>query len=133
MMEFCRMKPMILFLTLAGVAGCAVPESGIRNPAEFEARAVRSEVPSRRPAPEVARCFEQTAVLLPYSTVTADVDGKGATYRLRGLGQSFEEIRFRSDGRGSVAEVLVAPGLDAGWQTGLERDRLGPLRLCAAG
>ena len=125
------MTRFLLIATVALMAACTAPESGIRSPAEFAERANRTEVTSARPALTVARCFQDTAALLPFSSMLTDADGKGATYRLRGYGFSFEEIRFRPAAAGSLATVLVAPGVNARWMADLERDRLAALRACA--
>lgn len=125
------MKLNVLAAGFALLAACTAPESGVRSPADFNARARQTEVASRRPALTVARCFQDQATLLPFSAILTDPDGKGATYRLRGYGYSFEEIRFRPAARGSVSTVLVAPGLNSRSLADLERDRLSVLRACA--
>lgn len=117
---------------LALAAGCAAPESGIRDPADFTARAERTVIASPRPAAAVAACFEREAAHLPGAAFDAAPDG-GATYTLRGFGFTFEQALFEPnpDG-GSTAAVLLAPGLNARWRADFARDRLAPLQACAA-
>lgn len=126
------MKPLHLLALLSLLAACAAPESGIRDPKDFAARAERTEITSAKPPLALARCFQDTATLLPFTTLLTDADGKGATYRLRGYGYSFEEIRFRpGTGKGTQATVRLAPGVNQKWRDDFAADRLGPLRRCA--
>jgi hypothetical protein len=127
------MKHLFALAALPLLAACAAPQTGYQDPAEFAARAARVEIASATPATDLGACFRDRALLLPGSTLLADPDGKGATYALRVAGYSFEEIRFRPAGRGSVATVLTAPGAGATFQAEFERDRLAPLRACATG
>ena len=126
------MKRIVDFAALLFLAACAQAQTGYQDPAEFAARAARVEIASAKSAPDLAACFRDRALLLPGSTLLADTDGKGATYTLRAAGFTFEEIRFRPAGRGSVATVLTAPGAGKTFQADFERDRLDPLRRCAA-
>jgi hypothetical protein len=126
------MKRLIDLAALLVLAACAQVQTGFQDPAEFAARAARVEVASPKSAPVLAACFRDRALLLPGSTLLADPDGKGATYTLRVAGYSFEEIRFRPSGMGSVATVLTAPDAGQSFRADFERDRLEPLRRCAA-
>jgi hypothetical protein len=125
------MKRIIDIAALLFLAACAQVQTGYQDPAEFAARAERTEIESTRSAPELAACFRDRALLLPGSTLLADPDGQGATYTLRAAGFSFEEIRFRPAGEGSIATVLTAPGAGETFQADFERDRLKPLEACA--
>lgn len=126
------MKRLIDITALLFLAACAQVQTGFENPAEFAARADRVEISSAKSAPELAACFRDRALLLPGSTLLADTDGHGATYTLRAAGFTFEEIRFRPAGRGSVATVLTAPDAGKTFSADFERDRLTPLQRCAA-
>jgi hypothetical protein len=117
-------------LAALGLAACAAPESGIRDPEAFASRAERTTLSGRDAPAAVAACFAETATLLPGSTVLADGDGRGATYTLRPFGYSFEQMRFRPAGGGTEVTVLLAPGVNDRWRRDFERDRLAPLRAC---
>lgn len=89
---------------------------------------------STRSAAEVAACFVARAMLLPLSTFADDPQTGGKLYRLRGLGRTYEEIRFRPAAhRGSTAQVLIATNLTAKWRRDFDRDRGGVLAACASG
>lgn len=125
-------RPAFALCLLVLAAGCAAPESGVRDPADFTARADRTTIASPRPAAEVAACFEREAAHLPGAAFAAAPDG-GATYTLRGFGYTFEQALFEPNpAGGSTATVLLAPGLNARWREDFARDRLAPLRACAA-
>jgi hypothetical protein len=126
------MKRLIDIIALLFLAACAQVQTGFQDPAEFASRAARVEISSAKSAPELAACFRDRALLLPGSTLLADRDGQGATYTLRAAGFTFEEIRFRPAGSGSVAIVLTAPDAGKTFSADFERDRLNPLRRCAA-
>lgn len=118
-----------------GLAGCGpVREAGVADPAAFRAAASGPVLASVLPAAEVAACFEARARLLPGSVVVDDPETAGRVYRLRAVGRTFEEVRFRPvPGGGSVAEVLIATNLAPSWRSGFERDRGAALAACAAG
>ena len=115
-------------------SACAAGDAGIRDPDTFQKVALRTEVSSRQDYAELARCFEDRAALLPMTSFIADPSGPAITYRLRGFGFSFEEIRFApASGGGSTATALLAPNLDGNWRRDFDADRLAPLRACADG
>jgi hypothetical protein len=121
--------------TLLALTGCATaPESGIRSPSRFQEIAERTELISTLAPAAVARCFEESAALLPMSAFLSTHDERGVTYRLRGFGYTFEEIEFApsADG-GSNITVKLAPGVNGRWRRDFERDRLSVVSRCAAG
>lgn len=121
----------------SSVAGCATRESGVRDPVRFREIAETTEFSSAAAPEALARCFENNAALLPMSDFRADAGSAAVTYRLRGFGFTFEEIDFFADGEsnpaGSRVVVRLAPGVNAKWRRDFERDRMTPLRNCAAG
>lgn len=128
------MTRMLIFaaaLTMA-VAGCATRESGIRDPERFRTVAERTTLVSSRAHTDVAGCFRDTAALLPMTTFV-EVSDTRTTYRLRGYGFTFEEIDFDAAPGGTEVTVMLAPGVNPRWRRDFARDRLEPLRACAAG
>ena len=118
----------------AGLAACGpVPEAGVSDPDQFRALSSGPVLSSARPAAAVAACFEARATLLPLSAFADDPSIGGRIYRLRGLGRTYEEIRFLPSDKGSTAEVRIAGNLAPNWRHDFDRDRGATLAACASG
>jgi len=128
------MKRLTLILALAlTTAACATPDkAGVGNPDFFRKVATQTEVVSNRPAAELARCFEERAILLPMSRFASDKATGRSIYRLRGFGYTFEEIDFDPTPDGSRVTIFIAPNVDDKWRADFARDRGAPLSACAA-
>jgi hypothetical protein len=119
-------------LLLSG--GCAAQRVGHASGAELQAAGVESVIVSEQSAGALARCFESQARLLPMSSLRYEPDLQQTTYRLAGYGLWLEEASFRDlPAGGAEVRFRHAGNYDARWLENVERDRLEPLRRCAAG
>lgn len=119
--------PAVLLL----LSGCGTTPGGVRGEVAFRATANTSSYISRRAPRDVARCFAETAQLLPFSLFVDDPDDGAPTYRLRYQDYWFEQIAFRAGPEGGTrVEVSTSSNYNGGWTTLLVRDRLGPLGQC---
>lgn len=128
------MKRHALLIALAlTAAGCATPDrAGVRNPEFFRKVATQTTLDSSRPAIDVARCFEERATLLPLSSFDRSTAPAKTTYRLRGVGFTFEEIDFDATPSGSRMTIFIAPNVNVKWRADFARDRGAVLEACAA-
>ena len=123
----------VTLVTLFTLAACAASKVGEKGAEAFYASAQTVLLTSARPAAEVFRCFESRARLLPTSHVRFAPDLGGYLYRLQAYDLWLEEAIFIDKPTGgSEARFRFAANYDQGWREMLERDRLAPLRGCAA-
>ncbi len=124
-----RVASILISLSLAA---CSANRVGVEGYQAFAETARQEVVPSAQPYASYARCFEQNARLLPFSTVKYIAEGQEAIYELQGYGWWFETIRFAPADAGSVAEIRLAGNYDQRWEADFRRDRYAALERCAA-
>jgi hypothetical protein len=109
-----------------------MPSTTIESPDAFRQHALRVQLDSPSSAEDLARCFEESAGLLPGSTITPFPASDEFTYRLRAGQFVFESISFspRVEG-GSRALVEVTPDYKRRMQADFVSNRLAPLHRCA--
>lgn len=109
-----------------------MPSTTIDGPDAFRQHALRVQVESLSSSGDLARCFEDSAGLLPGSTITPFPASDEFTYRLRAGRFVFESISFspRIEG-GSRAIVEVTPDYKCRMQADFVSNRLAPLYRCA--
>jgi hypothetical protein len=122
-------------IVVAGLvlAGChSMPATTIDGAEAFDRHALRVQLDSQLPAEHVARCFEDSAALLPGSTITPYPRSGVFVYRLRAGRYVFESIELTPvAGGGSRAVVTVTPDYNGRMQADFVSNRLGPLYQCA--
>lgn len=130
-----RIARVLAAVVAAGtLSACAAPRVGYPDRAALLAEGEEVVLVGASPAAALARCFEIEARLLPFSVVRWEPDIAQTTYRLQGFGLWLEEASFRDRPEGGAEIRYRYPAnYDARWREGLERDRLEPLRRCAAG
>ena len=124
-------KTALALAAASGLAACSAPRVGVEGHAAFESSARVETVASARPYFDLARCFERSARLLPFSNVRYFTERREAIYELQGYGWWFETIRFSESGTGSVAEVRLAANYNDRWESGFRKDRHAALMRCA--
>ena len=109
-----------------------MPTTTIDGPLAFHQHAIGVTVESALSTDTLAACFEETAGLLPGSTIALNPADGVTTYRLRAGRFLFESISIspRSDG-GSLAVVEVSPDYKARMRADFVSHRLAPLYQCA--
>jgi hypothetical protein len=110
----------------------AMPSTTIDGHDAFERHALRIDLASTSSAEALARCFEESAGLLPGSTITAFGDSGDFAYRLRAGRFVFETIEMSPvEGGGSRAVVQVTPDYKARMREDFVSNRLTPMYRCA--
>ena len=110
----------------------AMPTTTIDGHEAFERHALRIELASTSSAEDLARCFEESAGLLPGSTVAAFGASGDFTYRLRAGRFVFETIEMSPvEGGGSRVVVQVTPDYKARMREDFVANRLAPMYRCA--
>ncbi len=110
----------------------AMPSTTIDGHEAFERHALRIELASSSSAEDLARCFEESAGLLPGSTITAFGESGDFTYRLRAGRFVFETIEMAPvEGGGSRVVVQVTPDYEARMREDFVANRLARMYRCA--
>lgn len=124
----------LLASLLFALSACAAARVGEIGPDAFDAGAQTVLLSSSRSSAEVARCFDERALLLPTSQVRFEPDLKRHVYVLRAHDLWLEHATFTDlAAGGSEVRFRFAANYDLRWRQMMERDRLDPLRRCAAG
>jgi hypothetical protein len=122
-------------MVVAGIslAGChSLPATTIDGAQAFDHHALRVQVDSQSTAERVARCFADSAALLPGSTITPYPQSGVFVYRLGAGRYVFESIELTPvAGGGSRAVVKVTPDYNGRMRADFVSNRLGPLYQCA--
>lgn len=124
-----------LAATLLLLQGCAPPPAGSIGETAFLEDSQPTLLTGPRPSYDAARCFRARASFLPGSDFEEDEVLQRFTYRLQLAGLWFEQIDIEPLHRGmagSLAQVRVAPTLDAQWRRRFNAQRLSVLRQCLA-
>ena len=122
-------------IVVAGLilAGCdSMPATTIDGTQAFDRHALRVQLDSQSNAEHVARCFADSAALLPGSTITPYPGSGVFVYRLRAGRYVFESVELTPvAGGGSRAVVKVTPDYNGRMRADFVSNRLAPLYQCA--